>query len=138
MWEKECMQVLTWTYWASFPLGAPSIPKLPRKTLFRRFFENPATYPAKRRTWNYECKTDSNSLIKANQNLIKCKSYKHWTGNPFLLIKLRQHQQKTSNLFLDATCEFTIPIAILDWYSFSNHSGFQYEQMKYSMVFLIK
>ena len=134
------MQVLTLTYWASLSVrGAIDTQTATQNLkLIRRFFENPATYPPKRRTWNYEYKTGSNSLIKANQNLRKCNSCKHWTGNPFLLIKLQHHQQKTSNLFVDAVCEFTIPIAILNWYSFSNHSGFQYEQMKYSMVFLIK
>ena len=54
-----------------------------------------------------------------------------------LRIKLQQQQQKTSSLFVDAACKSTIQIAILNWYSFSNHAGFKYEQMKCSMVILI-
>ena len=53
-------------------------------------------------------------------------------------IKLQQQQQKLSDLSVDATSESTVPIAILNRSIFSNHDCFQYEQMKYYMVILIK
>ena len=39
---------------------------------------------------------------------------------------------------MDASCGSTIPIAILNWYSLSNHTEFQYEQMTCSMAISIK
>ena len=44
-------------------LGAPSIPKLPCKTSFRRFSENPPTYPSKRRAWQHQVTLSSRMKI---------------------------------------------------------------------------
>ena len=63
------------------------------------------------------------------------KSYEYWTDKSFLRIKLQQQRQKTSNLFVDATCEYVIPIAI---HIFANHAGVQYKQMKCSITNLMK
>ena len=53
-------------------VGAPSIPKLPRKTSFRRFFENPPTYPQKRRAWQHQVKLFSRTEIMNGHSVESC------------------------------------------------------------------
>ena len=54
-------------------LGGPSIPKLPRKMSFRRFYENPPTYPSKRRAWQHQVTLPSRMEI-----INECKSHRRF------------------------------------------------------------
>ena len=57
-------------------LRATSIPKLPRKTSFRRFSENLPTYPSKRRAWQHQVTLSSRMEI-VNESKLHCR-YPCW------------------------------------------------------------